>query len=154
MAVKINEELKGILAHKNTLKLLASVDPEGIPHVTVKNSINLTEDGQLYYLEFFENSKTNKNLTGSLWFNKIVAINVISGDKRSYLIKGRVTRTVIAGRVFEEFYKLSQEQDPENDLSAVYYIDACEIREETFSVRREEEARKNPLYIHLDRLIK
>ena len=154
MAVKINEELKSILNDKNTLKLLASVDTEGVPHVTVKNSINVSKKGELYYLEFFENSKTNKNLIGSLWFNKIVAINIISGDKRSFLIKGRVLRTAIAGREFEEFYKSSQTQDKDNDLSAVYYIDADEITEETFAARREEEAKKNALYIHLDRLIK
>ncbi|MFU0826063.1 MAG: hypothetical protein ACFWTJ_00695 [Lachnoclostridium sp.] len=154
MAVSISEELKKILDHKNTLKLIASIDTNGVPHVTVKTSLNVTKNGELYYLEFFENSKTNKNLIGSLWFNKVVAINIVSEDRRSFLIKGRVKRTAIAGREFEKFYKDAQAQDEKNDLSAIYYIDPEEIREETFEVRREEEAKKNPLYIHLDRLVK
>ncbi len=154
MAIKIKEELKEILADEDTIKVIASVDLEGKPHVVVKGSISLNENNQIRYLEFLENSRTNKNLLASLWFDKTLAITVLSKDRRSFQIKGRPIRTSIAGREFEEEYKKAQERHPDNDLSAIYYIDVDEIIEETYSVRRAEESKKNPLYVHLDRLTK
>lgn len=155
MAVKISDELKEILADKDTIKVLASVDTEGIPHVVAKGSITLSEDKtQIIYLELLEGSKTNKNLIAGLWFNKKVAINVISKERKSYQIKGTPVKTLVAGRVYEEYYKKAQERNPKNDLAAVYYIDIEEIINESYPVRLEEEQRKHPLYIHLDRIAK
>jgi hypothetical protein len=154
MAVKINGELKTLIADPSTLKVIASVDMEGRPHVTVKGSLDVTDDGSLRYLEFFENSRTNKNLLASLWYEKQVAVNIVAADKRSFQIKGRVVRSVIAGREFEKQYVLAQTRDPQNDLSSIYIIEADEVIEQTYRVRREEEAKKNPLYVHLDRLTK
>jgi hypothetical protein len=154
MTAQINKELKKILEDPASIKMIASVDLEGRPHVVVKGSISLNEAGQIQYLEFFENSRTNKNLLVSLWYNKPVAINVVSPDKRSFQIKGRAVRSIIAGREFEKYYIQARARDPDNDLSSIYLIDIDEVTEQTYRLRRAEEAERNPLYIHLDRLVK
>lgn len=152
MSVEISQEVKDIIKDKDAIKVLASVDPSGNPHVVVKGSISVNEDGKIVYLELLESSRTNKNLVNSLWFDKKVAINVISQDNQSFQIKGKPVKILVAGHVYEEFYKQAQEEDPENDLAAVYIIEPEEITEETYSKRKETEEKKHPLYIHLDRL--
>jgi predicted pyridoxine 5'-phosphate oxidase superfamily flavin-nucleotide-binding protein len=155
MAVEINDELKAIIADKETIKVLASVDLDGNPHVVAKGSIALTEDGkQIVYSELLEGSRTNKNLTAGIWFNKKVAINLISKDRVSYQIKGTPVKTLIAGKTFEKYYIQAEQRNPENNLAAVYYIDIEEIINESYPVRFKEEREKHPLYIHLDKLAK
>ena len=155
MAVEINDELREIIADKESIKMLASVDSEGNPHVVAKGSINLSEDGkQLVYMELLEGSKTNKNLTAAIWFNKKVAVNVISKERKSYQIKGTPVKTVIAGKVFEEYYIKAEERNPENNLAALYYIDIEEVIDESYPVPLKEEREKHPLYVHLDKLTK
>jgi hypothetical protein len=154
MAVRISEELQKIMNAPDSVKVIASVDLEGRPHVVAKGSIGFTDTGQIRYLEFFENSRTNKNLLVSLWYDKPVAINVIAPDRRSFQIKGRAVRSIIAGREFEKYYIQAQARDPENDLSSIYLIDIEEVIEQTYRVRRREEVERNPLYTHLDRLVK
>lgn len=64
MTLVINDELRAMIADKESLKILASVDMNGNPHVVAKGSIELSEDGkQLVYMELLEGSRTNKNLT-------------------------------------------------------------------------------------------
>lgn len=152
MSIVINEELSKILADPETIKVLASVDMKGNPHVVAKGSIGLTKENELVYLELIESSRTNKNLTAAIWFSKKVAITVISKDKRSYQIKGTPRKTLIAGSVFEQFYKSVLERNKENDLAAVYYIEIEEIIDESYQSRLKEEREKHPLYIHLDKL--
>lgn len=153
MTAIVNDELRKILKDKDTIKVIASVDTEGVPHVTAKGSIALTEDEkQIVYLELLEGSRTNKNLTAAIWWNKKVAINVISKDKVSYQIKGTPAKTLIAGSEYEKYYILAEQRNPENDLAAVYYIDIEEIVNESYQVRLAEEKQKHPLYIHLDKL--
>lgn len=155
MVELINDELKEIIADKDSIKVLASVDTEGNPHVVAKGSIALSEDGkQLVYMELLEGSRTNKNLTAAIWFNNKVAVNVISKERKSYQIKGTPVKTVIAGKVFEEYYIKAEERNPENNLAALYYIDIEEVINESYPVRLKEEREKHPLYIHLDKLTK
>lgn len=82
MAITINNEIRELLRDKQTLKVLASVDKTGKPHVAFKGSIDVDEDGNLYYLEVLESSQTNKNLTNSIWFDKYVAINILVPTKK------------------------------------------------------------------------
>lgn len=79
-------------------------------------------------------------------------MNIISGDRRSYQIKGTPVKSVIAGRVFEDYYIKAEQRNPENNLAAIYYIDIEEVINESYTVRLKEEREKHPLYIHLDKL--
>lgn len=152
MAAKITEEVKKILNSENSIKVLATVDKEGIPHVAFKNSIHVNEDGYIEYLELIESSRTNKNMVYSIWFGKTVIINVLEG-KRSFLIRGIPYRSIIAGREFEKAYCRVQEKKGKIDLGAVWLIEPIEIIEETFEKRRVEEEEAHPILKHLDRLV-
>lgn len=152
MAVELSEEVKNALRDPGSVKVLASVDRDGRPYVVAKGSLSVDEEGRLYYLELLESSATNKNLIRSLWYDQWVAVNVITKDGRSYQIRGVPVKTLVAGRIYEAYYQKVQSQNPQNDLAAVYYIEPEEIREQTYQLRKEQEERKHPLYIHLDRL--
>ena len=105
------------------------------------------------YLERLEGSKTNKHMTYSLWFNKMVAINILSKDKSSIQIKGIPEKMLVAGSVFEKYYTSINEQDS-GDLAAVYYIKIKEIIDESYEIREQEHTKEFPLYMHIDRLAK
>lgn len=154
MSKIISEEIKEAFRDPSTIKILASISREGIPHAVAKGSLSLTEDGQIKYLELLESSTSNRNLIYSLWFEKQVAVTLITKDFRSYQIKGIPVRTLVSGSEFEENYKKAQERNPENDLAAVYFIEPEEVIVESYAVRKAQEEQKHPLYIHIDRLAK
>lgn len=154
MSAEISDELKQIILDRNTVKTIASISNEGVVHVAVKESLFADDKGNIVYLEFFEKSQTNKNLVYSIWFDKTVAINVLAKDKRSFIIKGRPYKSLVHGNEYEKYYRAADEADPENDLTAVYYIEPTEIYEQTFALRRFEERERHPLYAHLDKLVK
>lgn len=154
MAIEISKEVQEAIEDPESIKVLATVDRHGNVHVVPKGSITVTEEGQIRYWELLEGSQTNKNVTYALWFDKQVAINIITKERRSYQIKGIPRKSLIAGHEYEEAYVAAQERSAQNDLAAVYYIEPTEVIEESYRVRLEEENKKHPLYIHLDRLAK
>lgn len=152
MSKIISEEIRQAFRDPATIKILASISREEIPHAVAKGSLSLTEDGQIKYLELLESSTTNRNLIYSLWFEKQVAVTLITKDFKSWQIKGIPVRTLVSGSEYEENYRRAQERNPQNDLAAVYFIQPEEVIEESYAVRKAEEEKKHPLYIHIDRL--
>jgi hypothetical protein len=149
MAIKLDETVKALLENTGAVKVLASIDKNGMPHVTFKDSIRLNSGGNLEYDEIIESSQTNKNLVFSIWFNKQVAINVLGPDKTSFQIKGIPVKALIYGKKFEERYnKLKAEKGL--DLSTIWIIEPHIIIEETFAARRAYEDARHPLLRHLD----
>lgn len=151
--IKITEELKQIINNPGTLKVLASISKEGKLHVVFKGSISINDEGYIVYDEIIENSVTNKNVLYSLWFNKEVAINILSSDKKSYQIKGIPVKAFVNGSLYEEHYRKIEERNKDNDLATVYFIEPTEVIEESFLVQREKYAAEEPLYKHLDKLV-
>ena len=151
MSVKISEELKNSLSDDSTIKVLATLTPQGEVHSAVKQSLFADENGNIVYLEFFEKSQTNVDLVNSIWFDNTVSITAITEDRRSFFIKGRPYKTKVSGKEFEKYYAEADAADPENDLVAVYFIEPLEVYEQTFSVQRREHKEKYPLYVHLDK---
>lgn len=153
MAEVIKDEIRELLKDKQTVKALASIDKNGKPHVSFKGSIDIDEDGNIFYLEILESSQTNKNLTYSIWFDKQVAITILGADRRSYQIKGIPQKVHISGPLFEEKYKQISEKLPGVGLAGVWIIRPEEVIEETFTVKLQEEKEKHPILGHLDQLI-
>lgn len=151
---KLTTEIISYIEDPATIKVIASKDRHGEVHVVVKDSLFITENGEIAYLEYLEGSQTNKNLTYSLWFNQKVAINIITRDNKSFLIKGVPRQALVNGKIFQKYYRKVLEQTPENDLSTVYFIPVDEVVEKTLDVRRTEEETIHPAYMHLDRLAK
>jgi len=154
MGIELNQTIRDLFSDPNSLKVLASTDAEGIPHLAFKNSLQINDEGKIVFLEIIESSQTNKNLVSSIWFNRKIAINILAQDKRSYQIKGTPIKAIISGQVFEKYYLDVREKFGDIDLSTVWIIEPEELREETFSVRREIEEKEHPLLRHLDRLTK
>ncbi|MDY6243929.1 MAG: pyridoxamine 5'-phosphate oxidase family protein [Lachnospiraceae bacterium] len=154
MSVVIEERIKNIINDKDTIKVLATTDRDGIPHVVPKGSARLLENGKIEVLELIESSQTNKNLTASIWFDQTVAFNFISKEKESFQIKGKVERVIISGREFERRYVELREHLGDVDLSGIWIIEPESVVEETFKKRFAEEWTKHPEITHLDRIAK
>lgn len=155
MNVQLSEEIKQAIADKDSVKVIATVSKEGIVHVTAKGSVTVDEDGRIKFLELLEKSQTQKNLVYALWFNKQVAINIITKDKKSYQIKGVPYKAITGSHVFQEAYiEVQKHLGDDVDLSAIWLIDVEEVQEETFWAKREELEKEYPYELHIDRLAK
>ncbi|MDY6243790.1 MAG: pyridoxamine 5'-phosphate oxidase family protein [Lachnospiraceae bacterium] len=155
MSANIADEIKKAIESEESVKILGTISKEGIPHVTVKSSVKVTEDGRLTFFELLEKSQTQKNMVYALWFNKTVSINVITKEKKSYQLKGIPKKAVTSGKEFQKQYiKIQEAAGRDVDLSTIWYIDIEEIVEETFSVRRDKLETQYPYELHIDRLAK
>jgi hypothetical protein len=155
MAFLLSQAAQDALRSTESVKLVATIGKDGTPHVTEKGTLTLRDDGRIAFYEFIETSQTNKNLVFSIWFSKVVAITALTKYGKSFLIKGKPYKTVIAGQEFLSAYADAQQRfGKDTDLSAVWLIDPEWEREETFSVRRNEEETAHPYELHIDRIIK
>lgn len=153
MAV-ISDELKQIISDPETLKVLGSIDKNGVPHVVFKGSLHVNEDGNLEYYELLESAQSNKNLVHSIWFDKKVAFNILSSDKKSFEIVGRPLKSITAGKEFEKAYVAVRDKYGDVDLGAIWIIEPEQIKNESFAVRKAEQEEQYPILKHLDRLYK
>ena len=151
MAIVLTEEIITLINDPYSEKVLATVSPEGEPHVVFKGSLHVNKEGLLEYYELIETSETNRNLVHSLWFNRTVSVN-IRRDKESIQIKAVPERVVTAGKEFEAAYIKLREDGRDIDLSGIWKLEAKEVRVQSFAKRWEEEDAAHPILRHLDRL--
>lgn len=149
----ISEELREIIEDPGTLKVIAATDRDGVPHVVFKGTLHVEENNFVFY-DMLQSSQINKNLVSSIWYDKKVAINILSKDFRSFHIIGTPEKSVTAGKNFEGIYQSLREKRGDVDLNAIWYIKPEEIKEVTFKVRKAEEEENFPLLKHLDRIVK
>lgn len=154
MAVQLDVDVVNLFQDAATVKVLATVDQRGIPHVVVKQTLQVDGAGNLVYLELLESSQTNKNLLRSLWFNRPVAVTIKGGDNQSYQITGQPVKALVAGPVFQEHYVNIRKKLGDVDLATVWLIQPEAVRNQTFSVRQAQEQQAHPNFIHLDQLAK
>lgn len=152
MAIILNETVRDLFAHPDSTKVLATVDQHGVPHVVVKQSLQVDDAGNLLFLELLESSRTNRNLVRSIWYDRTVAVSVQGPSGASYQIKGKPVKAHITGPLFLKHYLAVREQLGDVDLAAVWVIEPEEVTDESFGARQAEEAEKHPLFRHLDRL--
>jgi hypothetical protein len=132
-------------------KVLATVGPDGIPHVVFKGSLHIDEAGRIVLLELTEYSETNRNLVKAIWFDQKVALNLRTTDHRSYHIVGRPERAIIAGPVFERYYQEIRAKLGDVDLSTVWIIAPESLDEKGKAAALKANEGRLPL-IHLDRI--
>ncbi len=155
MANIISDELKEIIADKETLKIVSTVGKDGVPHAVYKGSLHINEDGYIEYYELLESAKDNQNFIYSLWFDKKIAVNILSKDKKSFEIIGKPVRSIVSGKKFLDTYAaLKEARGNSSDLGAIQIIEAEEVREETYAVRKKEDEETYPILKHIDRLVK
>ena len=54
MAALLNKEIRDLFAHPDTVKVLATLDAAGLPHAVVRQSLQIGDDGNLFYTELLE----------------------------------------------------------------------------------------------------
>ncbi|MFP3040483.1 hypothetical protein LQZ19_01565 [Treponema primitia] len=154
MSIKLDNEITQLLESNNTVKALATIGGHGEPYVIISDLIYPYEDGKIIFLELLESSNTNNNLVRSIWFDKEISLGIKAGNGRSHQIRGRIVKSVIAGKVFQKYYKSVREKLGDVDLSAVWVIEPQEISNETFEDRKKYEETYHPFFKHLDRIAK
>ncbi len=152
MSFSCHEGLKKILNRPDAVTVLATINGDGTPHAAVLDSLRLTEDGTLEYLELLESARSYRNLTASLWFNKTVSLLVATPDGARYQITGKLVKISICGSYFEECYIRVREKPGEMDLAAVCFIKILDVVEETLTVKFARQEAERPFYKHLDRI--
>jgi hypothetical protein len=146
-------ELLSLFADENSVKVLCTVGKTGIPHSAVKQSLHVDRDGNIRYFELLEHSRTNQNITYSLWYSKPVSINVTSHGGRSYEIIGTPVQALITGEEFQEAYvAVRRLLGDETDLSTVWVIRPDEVRNLSYFEQLDAHTKKHPFVVHLDRL--
>ena len=151
MSSVLSEEIVALINDPESEKVLGTVGPDGEPHVVFKGSLRANKEGLLEFYELIETSITNRNLVYSLWFNKIVTVNIRRG-KESIQIKTIAERVLTAGAEYEAVYSKLREDGRDIDLSGIWKLEPKEIRIQTFETRWEEEDAAHPILRHLDRL--
>ncbi|MFT4080594.1 hypothetical protein [Rhodomicrobium sp.] len=152
MSLVLNADVIALLEHPDTVRILATVDGQGVPHAVVKKSIHLGDDGNIHYLELLETSATNRNMVRSIWFDGTVAITLANPDGRSAQIKGRPVKAHITGPLFLHHYNRLKDIDADAELAAVWIIEPRLVLDQTFAARRDAERASHPHFAHLDRL--
>ncbi|MBI4297393.1 MAG: hypothetical protein HY676_02545 [Chloroflexi bacterium] len=151
-AATLPAEVISLLKDRASLKILATTDGQGNPHAVVKGSLTVQDDGLLVYREAMESSRANANMLRSVWYDKVVSVLVVGSNGHAYQIKGKAHRYVISGPIFKQHYlEARREEGPDSEVAGVWLIEPVEVRNETFSVRKEEEDKKHPHMRHFDR---
>lgn len=152
MSAILSAEVIELINDPETTKVLATIDGEGRPHVVVRNSLHVGDDGGIHLLELLETSATGRNLLGSLWFDRKVAIGLEGKDGRHVQIKGRPVKSLVSGPIYLRHYLQVRERLGDVDLAAVWIIEADEVRDENFATHKARQDAERPTFIHLDRL--
>lgn len=149
---QLPEELINLLKNSDSVKILATTDGSGAPHVVAKGSLTTLDGEFIAFSEGLDSSVSNKNLVRSIWYDKPVAISITKGAV-SYQIKGKPYKCLIVGPIFKHFLlKTREKKGPDADIAAVWIITPEEVRNESPAVRRREEEEKRPYFNrHLDR---
>jgi len=132
---KLPEELLDLLKDTGSVKVVATIDGDGVPHVVFKGSLTTFDDETIVFAEGVESSLSNKNLVRSIWFDKKVAINITKG-LISYQVKGLPYKYLITGTIFRKMLDRARERrGPEADIAGVWVITPDEIRNESPAYR-------------------
>jgi hypothetical protein len=148
----LNQAVLERLNEADALKILVTLDENGAPHPTPKGSIRW--DGErIVSWEILESSRTNRNLTRSIWFDKPVAILLVTADKQSYKITAKTARNIVAGKEFTRHYE-EAEQRRGRGIAGVWLFEPVEITDQSAKTRIAEEQVAHPYFAHLDQLAK
>ncbi len=153
MAVELSQNIREAIADSSSVKVVATIGKDGVPHAVVKGSVSVNEQGNIEFLDILESSKNNQNLVYSIWYEKLVAIQVFRAPLESYEILAKPVRSITAGKEFEERYRQLHEVFPNVDLGAIWQLEPVEVRDERLQVRVQEQEKTYPILQHLDRIL-
>ncbi len=146
------DEVLELLRDPASVKLLATVDPDGTPHLAIRPSLTVLENGELAFAEELDSSELSQDLVHAIWRDRRVTVGVSLGAT-VWQIRARLWRCVITGPLLKRFLLLARaERGPDADISTVWVLRADDVRDDSPAVRRLEDASRRPnAGSHLDR---
>ena len=152
MPNKQTQPVRELLEDTATVGTIATLDESGAPHAVPSPFLHLDPDGRLVHLELLETSNTHRNLLRSIWFDRPVTVSLSGTGGSVTVVKGRIHKVHVSGPLFSSYYRKVREQLGDADLAGVWLIDAQEIIDETYALRKAREEALHPFFRHLDRL--
>jgi hypothetical protein len=128
---ELSEELLGLLKDTESIKVVGTIDGDGIPHLVVKGSLTSLDDKTIVFVEGFEGSFTNENLIRSVALDKKVAINITKG-LLSYQVKGRPHQYIKSDLVFQQMLsRIRERRGPDAVIAGVWAVIPEVVRNES-----------------------
>ncbi|MDR0563553.1 MAG: pyridoxamine 5'-phosphate oxidase family protein [Azoarcus sp.] len=148
--VKTDTAILEQLNEPDAIKILVTLDEQGTPHPTPKGSLHW--DGErIVSWEILESSRTNRNLTRAIWFEKPIAILLLTSKKQAYKIAAKPIRNVVAGKEFTRYYEEAQQRRG-RAIAGVWFFEPTGITDQTPATRIAQEQKAHPYFVHLDQL--
>jgi len=144
--------LRELLNDPATIGTIATLDESGAPHAVPSPFLRLDAAGRLVHLELLETSTTHRNLLRSIWFDRPVSVTLSGKDGRVAVVKGTAYKAHVSGPLFSNYYREVRTRLGDADLAAVWLIDARQVIDESYVLRKAREEELHPFFKHLDRL--
>ena len=137
---KLPKQIIDTFHDPEAIKVLCTVDDEGIPHSSYKWSLEALDSETLGFMELLETSNTYKNMLRHHWAEKLVSVTIISQRKNIfYQIKGKPFRE---GTIWEKFLEKVWAKIPEADPAGVWLIRVKEVIDQNYQERRAQEEKR------------
>ena len=146
---EINEELKRLIEDRESIKVVSSLNREGIINSAPKGSLEISGEDELTYVEILESSKSYRNIVYSIWFDKIISVLIVGKDRETYQIHGSVKKILTCGAEYEEYYKKYQNARG-FDIAAVVKIKIQDINDLNLAKGIEKQKKEHPFFSHYD----
>lgn len=145
--MELAKEIVEALKDPQKMKVLTTVDKDGMPHAVPIGSLTLMEDGNIAFMELLETSQTQKNMLNCYWFKKEVSILVIDdwASGKVYQIKADPYKYLYMGPIWNHFLEEVWKVLPDSDPAGVWLMTPKAVRNQNYAERRkaEEDRRAN-----------
>lgn len=152
MPITLPSEVVDLINDQSAVKVLITTSETGTPHAVVTDFLENGENGTILYLEPLESSLSNKNLVGSIWFDRALAIALSSSNRQRFQVTGRPIRAYVAGPVFQRHYDAFRERFGDVDLAAIWVIKPEAVEDQDFARAKRRQEATRPFLQHLDRI--
>ena len=149
----MENEVINLLEQKDTVKVIATVSKEGIPHVVTRRCLHAEGDLLVFY-EQLQSSQTNRDLVYSIWFHKQVSVLLLGADGSRFTVEAVPEKSITAGREFEEVYNRLRSHSDRADLNAIWYLKPHKIDKSDYLTLKQREEVEFPMLAHLDQLVR
>lgn len=148
----LTDDIRRLLADSRTLKALATVGQGNVPQVDFITDLSVNDDGQLEYLEFFEQSRTQKHLTHALWFSGRVTLTLRGSGGEIIEIEAGPAKIHISGELFQRRYAEVRASGRAAGLAGVWILTPRRVSDRSPAVLQQAYLRDEPFHLHLDAL--
>jgi hypothetical protein len=148
----LDHAFSALLHAPETIKILATSDEHGVPHLQQTDLLHVDADGRLVLLETDEYSRTQRNLVHSIWFNRKLTLYVKTAAAQQYQVLAKPYKAIITGPRFEQHYRELRERDASQGLSTVWLLDVEHLSDENPVARRAREQSGRLPFAHLDHI--